>query len=271
MIKKIAITAALSLWAGQSMADFQWELGASYLTGDFDSEAGDADIDELVVNGSWYFEPVSTSEGPLGEAKFFDRASSINVVATDGEIDYDGDDVDISTYGIDTRWVFNREAGWLVDLGYEFDEEDGEETDSFTLGGGKYIFEETLVTLSYTYSDPDNGDDIDAYEVELEHSFELGHSHFKIEAAYEYEDPSEGSDADIFLGRIIYYPRKNLGFGADYERIDEEENFQNWSVFGRWFVTESFAVIAIYRDFEVTHGSEDVDGDAVFVNALVRF
>lgn len=274
MLKKYGIASGLALFAAlPAHAEFRWELGASYLTGDIDDNELDADIDVAGVNGSWYFSSVDTSKGPLSEAAFLDRASSIDINANDGEIDFDIDDIDVTSYGVGTRYVLNKESGWLIDASYEYSEVDDFETDSFTIGGGKYILEETLLTIAYTYSDPDLGDEVDTFSARLEHHMEMPVGSLKLEADYAYADPGDDSDTDTYAGAVIYYPTNKLGFGGSWERVVTGSSLDNWSVFARWFFMENAAVSVIYQDFEVTADipNVDVDGDAILANALIRF
>ena len=170
MLNKHAIAVGLALAVAlPAHAEFRWELGASYLSGDVDDDFIDADVDIAGVDGSQFFSPVSTEKGPLSEAAFLDRASHgwtcwpVTVKLTTAG------DVDITSYGVGSRWVINKDAGWLIEGAVSRDEFENFEVDNFTIGGGKYLLENTLVRLSYTYTDPDLGDDIDAYTIEAEH------------------------------------------------------------------------------------------------------
>ena len=62
-----------------AQADYRWELGASYLKGD--------DYQEGTIGGSYYFNDVDTSKGPLAEAAFLDKSSYVGAGYSQGEID----------------------------------------------------------------------------------------------------------------------------------------------------------------------------------------
>ena len=272
MFRKRAIAAGFALvMTVPAHAEFRWEVGADYLTGDLDNDSIDADIDVIGINGSWFFSPVDTARGPLAEAAFLDRASRVDVDINDGELDFDVDDADITGYGIGTRWVFDRDSGWLVDVAARLDEVEDEEIESFTIGGGKYLFENTLVTVFYTYSDTDSFGDTDTYGVNGEHWMEAPLGSVKFEAGYAYADTGDNNDTDNYVGRVTYYPLNSVGIGGEWERIVSGGGSDNWSVFAEWFITEGIALSAQYQDSERTQGISDIDGDAVLVGARFRF
>ncbi len=272
MLNKHAIAAALALaFALPAHAEFRWELGANYFAGDVDDNNLDADLDVAGVDGSWFFSSVNTDKGPLSEAAFLDRASRVDVLFRDGELDTDFGDLDFSSYGVGSRWVFDRDAGWLVEASFTLDEIDNDETANYRIGGGKYLLENTLVVLSYTYTDPDEGDDIDTYRIEAEHLQPTPIGDLKVEAAYAYADPGDSSDEDIYSGTVTYYPLTQIGVGGRWERTVSGSSSDNWGVFAEWFITENIAVSLEYQDTETTAGFRGVDGDAVIGSALIRF
>lgn len=272
MLKKTAIAAGLALaFALPAHAEFSWELGASYLSGDTDDDVVDADLDVTSIDGSWFFSSVNTDKGPLAEAAFLERASRVDLNYQDGDLDGDTADVDLTAYSVGSRWVFDGEPGWLVEAAYSYSEVDNFDTNTFSIGGGKYLLDNTLVLLSYSYSDPDLGDEIDTYAVEVEHLQPLPLGALKLEAAYAYSDPGDDSDTDNYLGRVIYYPLTQVGVGGSWERIVSGSSSDNWSVFAEWFVTENIAVSVEYRDTETAVGFRGVDGDAFVGSALIRF
>ncbi len=272
MNKVTAIAAGLTLAVAiPAHAEFRWELGANYLTGEVEDNVIDADIDVASVEGSWFFSSVNTDKGPLAEAAFLDRASRVDVLFQDGELDGDGADADITSYGVASRWIIDRDSGWLVEAAYLYSEVEDFETDSFSIGGGKYIFENTLVLLSYAYSDPDLGDDIDTYSVAVEHLQPLPFGDLKLEGAYAYADPGDSSDTDNWLGALTWYPMTQLGVGASWERVVSGGSSDNWSVFAEWFVSEGIALSLEYQDTEAAAGFRGVDGDAFLAGARIRF
>ncbi len=272
MLNKTATAAGLFLAVAlPAHAEFRWELGAGYQSGEVEAGASDADIDIANIDGSWFFSSVNTEKGPLSEAAFLDRASRVDLNFQDGELDGDAGDADISSYGIGSRWVFDKDSGWLVEASYTYSEVEDFETDTFSIGGGKYVLENTLVLLSYSYADPDEGDEIDSYSVEVEHLQELPAGALKLEGVYTYADSDDSSDADIWLGTVTYYPVNQLGVGGSWERSISGGSSDNWSVFAEWFVTESIALSIEYQDTETPAGLGRANGDAILGSALIRF
>ncbi len=278
MLKKHAIAAGIAFaFALPAHAEFRWELGAGYQTGDVEGNVGevdiDADIDVASVYGSWYFSSVNTEKGPLAEAAFLDRASRVDVLFQDGELDGDIADADLRSYAVGTRWVIDKESGWLIEAAASLDEVENDETESFSIGGGKYIFENTSVVLSYTYSDPDIGDDVDTYAVEVEHLQATPIGALKLEGAYAYADPGDSSDTDNWLGSFTFYPTNRIGVGGSWFRSISGSSSDTWALFAEWFITESIAVSVAYEDTEDAGGfnNNNLDGDSFIASALIRF
>ena len=146
----------------------------------------------------------------------------------------------------------SKETGWLVDLGYRFDEiENNDEFDTFSIGAGKYVLENTAIVLSYAKSDADRGDDADTYGLGVEHLWHLAQGAIKLDASIARVDPENGDDIDVWGLGGTYYVTPKLGFGADYSLADSDETeLQNWSLFVKWFVTEQMAPSLVYPEQE---------------------
>ncbi len=278
MLKKHAIAAGIALaFALPAHAEFRWELGASYQSGEVEGNAADLDIDSDIdvagIEGSWFYSSVNTEQGPLAEAAFLDRASRVDVRFEDGEFDGDVLDADLRSYSVGTRWVINKDSGWLIEASASLDEVENDETESFTIGGGKYIFENTSVVLSYTYSDPDFGDDIDTYAVEVEHLQETPIGALKLEGSYAYDDPGDSSDTDNWLSSFTLYPTNSIGVGGSWLRSLSGSSSDTWALFAEWFITETIAVSVEYQDTEDAGGFNinNIDGDTFIASALIRF
>ena len=117
MFKKTALVAGIALaMSATAQAEYQWELGVAYATGEFD--IGDANPDNEVISGhgSYFINAVDDTKGPLAEAAFLDRASSISILARNANIDGDAiKDLGQKRYGMATHSVFS-DAGWIVDF-----------------------------------------------------------------------------------------------------------------------------------------------------------
>ncbi|WP_116366578.1 putative porin [Parahaliea mediterranea] len=273
MFKKIAIISSLSLLvAGGANADYQWELGGNYATGEIDSDAQDADQDIFGFQGRYYIAPVDTSKGPLAEAAFLDRASHIELNYENGEIDLDGlGDVDSEAYSLGGRWV-HKESGWLADFEYRVDEIDDQDIDTYSVGIGRYLGQNTTLTASYGHVEQDDVDflEADIWGLDVEHlmSFDNGTS-LKMAAGYGYVDTDEGDSGDQYRLEGTYYPTEKLGIGAAYERLDVEQEVDNWKVYADWFVNDQVALTVSYgeSDFD-TWG---LDAQEFLLGVRVRF
>jgi hypothetical protein len=270
MFKKTAIVAGLGLaLSAGAQADYRWEFGAGYTAGSLDYETknpktvdDDNDTDQFDVSGTWYMETVDTSKGPLGEAAFLDHASHITLAYTYGEVDLDGqDDADGDTYTFDSRYVAEgpgwKLSGWLVDVGYERFEPEDREVDTWSLGIGKYIFQNTTLVLGYENVNINNGGDADRWGVDLEHFFPFsGSGGLKARAHGGKTVVNDVDDPTTWGIGGTWYIGNNWGISADYEK-DDIDGFEvdQVAVGVEWFITESFAVEVFYEDTQ----PDDID------------
>ena len=270
MFKKTVIAAGLGLAiSSAAQAEYQFELGANSSTGDFEVGSASADQETFGLAGSYYLDSVDTSRGPLGEAAFLDRASSIDLDFSTGELDGDESDVDVDSFAIDGRLVA-KESGWLLELGYRLDEIGNEEVDTYSIGAGKYVLENTAVVLSYANSDSDILGESDSYELGLEHLWQLERGAIKLDAVVGLVDPEIRDDYSVWGLDGTYYVNPSLGFGAAYALADgDETELQNWSLFARWFVTEKVALSLAYSELE--DDKFDLESDAIEFTVNVRF
>lgn len=292
MFKKTAIIAAIGLaLSATAQADYRWELDAGYAHGKADSkirntgdnQSNNNDTDVGALNGTYYLETVDTSKGPLGEAAFLDHASNITLGFSDGEVDLTGGgDEDGQTYTFQSRYVAEgpgwQLSGWLVDLGYERQEPGSRDIDVYNLGIGKYITPNTTLVLDYQKLNLNNGGDLNRWGVALDHFFALSSGGIKARANAGKTVVSGLDDPTTWGLGATWYPNKNWGIGADFERTDANGyDVDGYSVNAEWFITESFAVDLSYRDVQPDDinlpagGKLETSYDEFAISALYRF
>ena len=280
MFKKTVIAASLGLaLSSTAQAEYQFELSSNAHTGDIEIGNVDADRESFGLTGTYYLGSVDTSKGPLAEAAFLDRASSITLDFSIGEIDFDDGDFDVDHYSAESRLV-SKETGWLVDLGYRRTEIDNEEIDTFAIGVGKYVLENTAVVLSYANSDAvalnyvdfdvESTGDFDRYGLAVEHLWQLETGAIKLDLSAALVDVDNADDINVWALGGTYYLNPSLGFGADYSHSDSDEtDVEDWSLFAKWFVTEQVELSLAYSEQE--DDELGLESDAIMFNANVRF
>lgn len=262
-----------TVFAVSAHADYQFEVGAAYAKGDLTTAAGaDADQDIFTLGGTYHLESVDTSKGPLTEAAFLDRASDVTLVYTFGEVDFDNTgDTDINNVAVSGRFV-DKQSGWLVELGYEFDEGDGggADSDGYTLRGGKYIADNTTLVFGWTYTEDDDNAESDEYSLQLEHLQQFAQGALKVEAAVGLVDSNFTDDVDLYSLGGTYYINNNLGFGAEFARLDSNVvELDQWTLFSELWVTEQVSVTLAYT--EVEEDDSDSESDAIILAVTGRF
>lgn len=270
MFKKTVIAAGLGLAiSSAAQAEYQWELGANSGTGDIDLGQYSADQDFFGLTGAYYFDRVDTSKGPLAEAAFLDRASNIELDLRTGEVEGDNEDYDVDSYAAGSRLVLG-EGGWIVDLGARRDEIENTEIDTFSFGGGKYVLENTAVVLSYSNIDEESTDDVDEYNLGVEHLWLFEQGALKLDGNIGRVDFEDRDDVDVWGLDTTYYVTDRLGFGVGYENRDSDDvDRDRWSLFGQWFATEQVALSLGYTNEE--ENDIDYEADAIMFTADVRF
>jgi len=298
MFKKTALVAGIGLALSiPAHADFQWQVDAGYARGSYDFDfrnipgvgnAGDSiDKDVYNIGGTYFLETVDTSKGPLGEAAFLDHASSLALGFTDGEVDLNrGDDGDGQTYNVDMRYVAEgpgwKLSGVIVDVAFQRAEPSDAEIDTWGLGIGYYITQNTTAVVNYENVSVNNGPEADRWGLDVEHFFAFGNGGLMARANGGKTVISGLDDPTTWGLGATWYLNNNLGFGADYVQ-DEENGFevQGFRVNAEWFITESLAVDLSYADIQ----PDDINGtdlgfaggtleqsyEEIGVSALYRF
>lgn len=259
-----------------AQADFQFEVGGAYAKGELTTGNGaDADQDIFSLGGFYHLESVDTSKGPLSEAAFIDRSSDVGLLYTFGEVDFNnGGDSDINNLSVAGRFV-DKQSGWLVELGYDFDEADsdainGADSDAYTLRGGKYIAENTTVIFGWTYTEDDNNAESDEYSLQFAHLQQLSQGALKLEAAVGLVESNFADDVDLYSIGGTYYVNNTLGFGGEFSRLDSNEAEVNqWTVFSELWVTEQVGITLAYT--EVEEDDSDAESDAIILAVVGRF
>ncbi len=285
------IVSGVAMAMAASAHSYQWELGARYTEGDIDTVI-DADTENLAAQATYYLSDVDTGRGPLAEAAFLDRASSVSIGLSDGETDSDDIDVDADTDGYFLSAHAVSDTGWYANLGYSEAETDiaDIELETEILGGGfgYYIAENATLALNYAqieYSSDDLDEDLEIDTFSLDYKLVVpGDVSYAIDASIVRSEP-DIDDADHEIGHVLgvtIYPTNNIGFGATYasDVLDygitnleaaveaaDEVDIDAVTVHASWFINESFSIGAAYTDGEI----EDVDFDAISVGANIRF
>ena len=274
---------------------YRWEVGglAGYSKTDLDiGNIDDIDTWSGAVYGTYYFRDVDTTKGPRSEAPFLDHASNVTLFGGYAEADKvnnrdlglgDNSKLDIGDgsgmYGIGGRYVMDGSGwggGWIIEADYRRTKPAGIEVDSYNIGGGKYITENTSLIFTYSDVDPEHGGDSDGWAVGLEHFWSLSSGGIKLEGQAGYMNVDDGSDIDIYHLAGTWYVNDDLGFGAAYGNTDTGGLFSSGSVksdsykiFSEWFITRQFAVNASYEYYEFDNSDADIN--SVTLGALYRF
>jgi hypothetical protein len=264
-MKKIVLASAIALAAaGQAYADYQFELGGVYTSG----EIGGTDYDGFGVGGEFHFDKVDTSKGPLAEASFLDKSSFISFNFLSVEPDVSGAD-DIETTSIGGRFVTASnliiEADWsTVDTGLA-------DVDTIRVGVGTYINDTTDVVVSYSTEDDDNAD-VDYLDVTLHgvNALNQGAS-VGYDVAVGYVDTDDDSGYQISVGGTYYFNNMfGLGLSSGITDVGDVSS-DVISLDASFFPSEQVELYASIFDGSTETNGGDIDSDGILIGAAVRF
>jgi opacity protein-like surface antigen len=260
---------------------YRWEIGGAYNYSELD--VGPFDIDKWGIDlyGTYFLNDVNTNKGPRSEAAFLDHASSVTLYGGYAELDdvveleanlggIDIDDDDSETYGIGGRYVTKQAGSWIIEGDWRRTKPAHLEIDTYTIGIGKYITDNTSLVITYADADLDEGGDTDGWSAGLEHFWRLSSGGIKLEGNAGYVNVDDGDDIDIYNLAGTWYINDNLGFGARYGKFDGgAAEADKYSIFSEWFITRQFAVSLAYDYSELD--DTDVDNNAFTIGARYRF
>ena len=283
MFKKTAIIAGLGLAVsaatqaqqeavvtGDRLVDtYRWEIDADYTHGEFSGNFDDTEFDAFGISGSYFLDDVDTTKGPRSEAAFLDHASDVSLFYTYAEVDDNGIDVDGDEYGVSGRYVTDS-AGWIMQGSYARSEPLDAEIDTYTIGAGKYLTDNTTLVLSYWNGDVEDGGDTDGYAVGVEHFWELSNGGIKLEGNYGFVNVDDADDIDIYNVSGTWYVTQDLGFGAKYGNFDAGgAEAERYAAYAEWFITRGIAANLEYVHDEID--DTDFEVDAITLGARIRF
>lgn len=282
MFKKTALIAGLGLALSvTAQADYRWQIDANAGRTNIDVGSDDGDVDQFGVGGTFYFNEVDTSKGPLGEASFLDHSSYVAAGYVYTDLDDIVEDLDGDRYGINARYVLPLESIPLIFEGsWARETPDFSDIDYYSVGFGAYLTDTTTVIFTYRTSDIDetnsvDAGDIDAYELAVEHLWHLSSGAIKVNGQYGFIDVddsniNDGDDIDTWEIGSTWYVNNTLGFGVSFSRFDnfglEEDTY---GIGAEWFVTEGIGLSLRYAHSEID--DTDVESDAVVLGGEFRF
>lgn len=278
MFKKAAISVGIGLalsaptYAQQYIGDvYKWEVDGYGSVGEYSGNFEDTDRDGYGVEGTYYFKGgVNNTKGPFGQAAFLDRASDITAFYEYAEIDDNGIDVDGDKYGVSGRWVTDG-GGWILDGSYARSEPLDAEIDEFTIGAGKYIFENTTLVGKYWNGDADDGGDTDGWAVGLEHFWKFSNLNgIKLEGNYGFVNVDDADDIDIYNLGATWYVTQRLAFGGSYGNFDAGGiETDRYSAFAEYFIIRGIAANLSYTHEELD--DTDLEYDEVSLGVTLRY
>lgn len=225
---------------------YQSEFAYAYIK--LDSDDG-SDFTTMDIDFTHYLFPVDTKNHPLREAAFLEKASNISIAYNKSK--EGGTSFDLNTDEITTLFQYiNKEPAIPISFTAEYSTEDydfdnsfssGDE-DTFGLGIGAYVQDQTLISLFYSQSDSASDSaafsskvETDTFDLAVKSVIEMGNNTaFSIEGEIEKSDysfstspsgmfniiPPPDTSSTVYLFSGTYYLNQRNGIGVELFKSD---------------------------------------------------
>lgn len=200
---------------------YQFEASAGY------ADYYDGTVTETQLRGTYYFSRVVNNAGPLAEAAFLGRNSSINLAYSDFDSDFDNQDSK-------SAWVSYFIPNSIFFAGVEYTEEDDENDATFNLGITPV--DGLLITTQHNKEADDYNANIYAKYVML---FDDERA-LNIEAA---AAKDEWTEENNYLLSGDFYFNRNFSIGAAFS---DDDLGNTYGLSAQHFFIENFSVSAEY-------------------------
>lgn len=221
-MKKLSLaTAVLASVFAMGANAYQAEVGGSL--GYIDAADG---VTVVGVDGTYYFAPVQTKNGPLNEAAFLNRASNIH-----GELSYDDLSEDTAVSAGVEYYVPNTDFYLSADLGT-----DGADTTTYAAEVGYLPASNFLVAVGIAGADVDGGDNDSDPTLRAKYVTNLSGFDVNLEGGLVF-----GDDTAFNLGGDVYLD-KTFSVGAGYADSGVDGADGVFSIRAKKFFTQQISV-----------------------------
>lgn len=255
---RYASALALSMAVSAHAETYRVELNAGFGQGEFDWGSSNIDYDALILGGTLYFSDVDTGSGPLSEAAFLDKASSLGVQRV--EVSVDGSSEDSTDTLVDGRFVLSND--FIIEASFSRAEAAGfdDEDDTYSLGLGTYINDNSDIVATYTGS---NDTEIDTLAVDYHTLIENGGAAWGIDLGAGYIDGPVDSGHLLNAG-ATYYPNANFGIGVNVTLTSVGDyDTTTTLVSAEYFFTSNFAGELVYSVSDYDEAEDSLFAAAV--------
>ena len=244
MKKSVLLGFSGILIAGAASAEFQTEFNFALV---------EADEDGFFVEGTYHFNEVDTSKGPLELASFLDRATSVTARFSD-LINDDG-------FSLDGRFVLGND--FIIEAGYMQD------PSTFNIGAGTYLSDSSEISLTF-----ENNDDANTNSLTVDY-FEIKDTRDNRSYAYDVGFSvidGDGDDGFGVGGNITYYFQPEFSVGVTAGLVDVGDfEANNFVIDANYFFSETIAIFGSFSRDDQSFGDFEVESDTFIVGVTGRF
>lgn len=267
--KAVTITGVTLLLGALSMSvsagEYQFDINTQALTSDIKiNNAEDVKLETYGATATLYLNPVDDSKGPLSEAAFLSKASSVSISEFRSERG-------LRQQAFELQYVFNGiifnadytdaklVAGSALPQGILIPNSNGEE--SYLLGMGVYLSDRQTLTAGYRSVEVPNARDEEEYSLAYKHLYDVEGGVAGVDAVFSYsedviawqlgldffisnqlslnggvfgEDGAPDDESGYFLGVDYFFtPKVHVGLqaaGSKFDLDNEAENSKSYNI-----------------------------------------
>ncbi|WP_430462151.1 putative porin [Thalassolituus sp. LLYu03] len=273
-----ALATSLLAFNAAQAAEFSDELTFDYMS----SEAESYSNDVLMAQLTHYLAPVNTDGGPLAEAAFLGKASSVKIAIGHSSSDY-GSGIESSGIPLAAGITFvTPDQPIVLKANYirikeDFESPyDGDFTNKIlVLGGGYFINDRTLASFSYKKTDITGlvHGNTKSYTFGAKHLADLGNGQaFNMSVVLSHSVPNGGDDATSVVLAADYYPMPTFSVGASVaQAMSDDDNYDATALNlnARAFIRDDLSLAFTYTNNSI--GDSDIDSTEFGISVTARF
>ena len=243
--------------ASVSTADtYQFETGYSYgeIEADFNRnnifvtrEPIEAEVNSAFITA--YLKKVDVSKGPLAEAAFLNKSSSLSLNFSNIEREIANTSSEIDALGVSGRFVSSNDL--IFDASYSKNDRSnsfGNEDDDndYSVGFGAYLHDSASIVFEYAKEELDS---VEEYSLNTYTLTQLSYGHIAYNVNLAYIDTDDDESGYDIEGELTYYITPKIGFGlnAGYDASPSSDE-QTYGVLLSYFPINNISLSARYQE-----------------------
>ena len=281
-MKKLILGSAIALLSTAAIADYNVQVEGTATSGGVET----LDYSVRTFDLEYAFNRIDTSSGPVDEAAFLGKATTIGFSAS--ELNYDNSDDTESAFNLNGRYV--SEGGFIVlgNVGQMTNEFDGSlekfTTTSILVGFGAYMNDTNALTVNIATTSGDTPSSLsfglDYHGVFIDKfAVNTGLALYDVDGVTvdDLDLSSEASSGYSMSAGLAYYPIRQLSLGVDLTNYSGDNGDGLLTSYtAKYYFMDQFAAALTYSNDALNSGrfavsQQNIDGDSLSLSLTGRF